>query len=92
MTNVGRNDRCPCGSGKKFKKCHGDVARVDRISAAMAAAPAILARLEAKEHQRIEQQGLGKPIIAAKMDTGHQLVAVRNRLLYSKKWRTFHRS
>jgi uncharacterized protein YecA (UPF0149 family) len=20
---VGRNDRCPCGSGKKFKKCHG---------------------------------------------------------------------
>jgi len=21
--NVGRNDECPCGSGKKFKKCHG---------------------------------------------------------------------
>jgi preprotein translocase subunit SecA len=21
--NVGRNDLCPCGSGKKFKKCHG---------------------------------------------------------------------
>lgn len=21
--NVGRNDACPCGSGKKFKKCHG---------------------------------------------------------------------
>ncbi len=20
---VGRNDDCPCGSGKKFKKCHG---------------------------------------------------------------------
>ena len=20
---VGRNARCPCGSGKKFKKCHG---------------------------------------------------------------------
>jgi preprotein translocase subunit SecA len=20
---VGRNDPCPCGSGKKFKKCHG---------------------------------------------------------------------
>ena len=20
---VGRNERCPCGSGKKFKKCHG---------------------------------------------------------------------
>src|SRR5438552_3727199 len=22
-TGVGRNDPCPCGSGKKFKKCHG---------------------------------------------------------------------
>ena len=20
---VGRNDSCPCGNGKKFKKCHG---------------------------------------------------------------------
>jgi preprotein translocase subunit SecA len=20
---IGRNDLCPCGSGKKFKKCHG---------------------------------------------------------------------
>ena len=24
--NIGRNDECPCGSGKKFKKCHGDPA------------------------------------------------------------------
>ncbi|MBI3447716.1 MAG: preprotein translocase subunit SecA [Acidobacteria bacterium] len=24
MDKVGRNDPCPCGSGKKFKKCHGD--------------------------------------------------------------------
>jgi preprotein translocase subunit SecA len=24
--NVGRNDPCPCGSGKKFKKCHGATA------------------------------------------------------------------
>ena len=22
-SEVGRNDQCPCGSGKKFKKCHG---------------------------------------------------------------------
>ena len=21
--NIGRNDPCPCGSGKKYKKCHG---------------------------------------------------------------------
>jgi preprotein translocase subunit SecA len=23
LPSVGRNDPCPCGSGKKFKKCHG---------------------------------------------------------------------
>jgi len=23
VTKVGRNDRCPCGSGLKYKHCHG---------------------------------------------------------------------
>jgi preprotein translocase subunit SecA len=23
MPKVGRNDPCPCGSGKKYKHCHG---------------------------------------------------------------------
>ena len=22
---VGRNEKCPCGSGKKFKHCHGRI-------------------------------------------------------------------
>ncbi|MFN5098759.1 MAG: preprotein translocase subunit SecA [Burkholderiaceae bacterium] len=26
MPKVGRNDPCPCGSGKKFKQCHGRLA------------------------------------------------------------------
>ncbi len=26
MGKVGRNDPCPCGSGKKFKQCHGKLA------------------------------------------------------------------
>ncbi|MDQ3618457.1 MAG: preprotein translocase subunit SecA [Pseudomonadota bacterium] len=26
FANVGRNDPCPCGSGKKFKHCHGQLA------------------------------------------------------------------
>jgi preprotein translocase subunit SecA len=26
---VGRNDPCPCGSGKKYKKCHGNGTRTD---------------------------------------------------------------
>jgi len=23
LAHVGRNDLCPCGSNRKFKKCHG---------------------------------------------------------------------
>jgi hypothetical protein len=30
MKNIGRNDPCPCGSGKKFKKCH--MGREDELS------------------------------------------------------------
>ena len=26
MPKVGRNDPCPCGSGKKYKQCHGQIA------------------------------------------------------------------
>lgn len=26
MANVGRNDPCPCGSGKRYKHCHGKLA------------------------------------------------------------------
>ena len=25
VKKVGRNEKCPCGSGKKFKHCHGNV-------------------------------------------------------------------
>ncbi|WP_227658808.1 SEC-C metal-binding domain-containing protein [Streptococcus pseudopneumoniae] len=23
LSQIGRNELCPCGSGKKFKNCHG---------------------------------------------------------------------
>ncbi|MCR6659899.1 MAG: SEC-C metal-binding domain-containing protein [Asticcacaulis sp.] len=26
MGRVGRNEPCPCGSGRKFKHCHGQFA------------------------------------------------------------------
>jgi preprotein translocase subunit SecA len=26
VPKVGRNDPCPCGSGKKYKACHGRLA------------------------------------------------------------------
>ena len=30
---VGRNDSCPCGSGKKQKKCCDKIARLDAVRA-----------------------------------------------------------
>jgi hypothetical protein len=49
MKKTGRNDPCPCGSGKKFKKCHGDAGKVS---------PPIAAALKAyfEESQKIESQ------------------------------------
>ena len=25
--DIGRNDPCPCGSGKKYKNCHGNLSK-----------------------------------------------------------------
>ena len=25
LKKTGRNEKCPCGSGKKFKHCHGNI-------------------------------------------------------------------
>jgi hypothetical protein len=33
MTKVGRNDPCPCGSGKKFKKCCEEKQKSKKFSA-----------------------------------------------------------
>lgn len=40
--------------------------------------------------QRRQQQGLGRPIIAAQMQNGIRFVAVNDRLYHSDKWKTFH--
>ncbi len=85
MSKVGRNKPCPCGSGKKFKRCHGKLTNpLERDAMALA-----FQRLDASEIQRKQQQGLGKPIISDVGD-GHRLVAVGNRMYFSEKWRTFH--
>jgi preprotein translocase subunit SecA len=34
LSKVGRNEPCPCGSGKKFKVCHGDPRRRDSADSA----------------------------------------------------------
>ena len=36
---IGRNDPCPCGSGKKYKKCHGDTNYASQENAQQRSAP-----------------------------------------------------
>lgn len=48
-----------------------------------------IAHAQAAQVQRERQQGQGRPIVSTEF-AGHRLVAVKNRLLFSKKWRTFH--
>lgn len=98
---VGRNAPCPCGSGKKYKRCHGAISQDGNAAAqvpmvmrapVMRAQPEIARQLEemkARQVQRERQQGLGRPIISTEAHE-HRIVAVGNRLFFSKGWRTFH--
>lgn len=94
MSKPGRNEICPCGSGRKFKKCHGSVDQLEsRREAPWIQLPivdlAARAKHEARELQRREQQGLGKGILSNRIDE-HRLVVVNRKLLSSKNWHTFH--
>jgi len=46
-------------------------------------------RHKAKEEDRKLVQGLGRPIITCEMDDGYRMVAVSNKVYYSKSWKTF---
>jgi hypothetical protein len=85
---VGRNEPCPCGSGKKYKHCHGSPEHLDRLERGVTAAHAQIPRHQAEERQRIAQQGLGRPVISTEFKE-HRLVAVGNRLFFSRTAKTF---
>jgi len=89
---IGRNKLCPCGSGKKYKKCHlqSDQEKTLQIQPRPAPQRFVDAarRHAANEKIREEQQGLGRPIIA-NVFKGHQVVAVGNKIFWSKAWKTF---
>jgi hypothetical protein len=93
---VGRNDLCPCGSGKKFKKCHLAMPSIPVIGETNSTAPPIPPQVWQKfEGQRREEQarvaafGEIRPIIHIPDYAGYRMVVVRNRLYYSKKWNSF---
>lgn len=94
MTKISRNQPCPCGSGKKYKRCHGGI-HADPPSSSdlppnsgeeLARA---MRRTEAEHKQREKQQGLGRPIVSAEV-AGHRVIAVGSSVYTSKRWKTFH--
>ena len=89
---IGLNEPCPCGSGKKYKKCHGSV-HTSKVTLHTDRLPEEVRRQfeqqGAAELQRQEQQGLGKPIIST-LANGVRYVAVGSGVHYSPKWKTFH--
>jgi hypothetical protein len=94
LTEQGRNERCNCGSGKRYKHCHGliyfDFPTFDIYPIGSQKNNSLFQqRLAALEKNRRSQQGLGKPILTANVND-QKLVAIGNRGLASRGWRTMH--
>lgn len=82
---IGRNDPCPCGSGAKFKRCHGSLQHVDVINELRDKA---LNEAKARQILKEQQQGLGRAVVSTAHE-GFRIVAVAGKLYWSKKWMTF---
>ncbi len=88
---IGRNEPCPCGSGKKYKKCCLlSVRNPDKTVIPIEVVKKF------QEHQRNEAEreklyGKTRPIIHSDFK-GYKLVAVGSQLHWAKedKWKTFH--
>ena len=94
MVKVGRNIPCPCGSGKKFKHCHGGIYADQTSSNALPKdfdeqISRVVRRAEAERVQREKQQGLGRPIVSSQLND-LRVVAVGNVIYKSNRWKTFH--
>ena len=77
MSKIGRNSPCPCGSGKKFKRCHGsldsrDAAEAERMNRVVQIANM---RQEARRVEVERQFGKGRPPLAFESN-GYKIVAV----------------
>ena len=86
-SRIGRNDPCTCGSGKKYKRCHGSASSPPQIPGDHLRE--MLSAIEARRVQRERQQGLGRHIISAEVN-GTRFVATQHRIFHSRNWKTFH--
>jgi hypothetical protein len=82
---IGRNSLCPCGSGKKYKKCCLGKARAASIPVG---ALQQFTEMQRREAERVAKFGYVRPPIWTR-HAGKTFVAVGSRLLFDK-WKTFH--
>lgn len=88
-TKPGRNDPCSCGSGKKFKRCHGGP-NSDYEEMISRGAKEAQRRAEIHWIQQQRQQGLGRPIIATQTQTADERIVTVGHRLFQGAWTTFH--
>jgi tetratricopeptide (TPR) repeat protein len=62
---VGRNERCPCGSGRRYKECHGAITAVAVGAAPRRAEPAATSSLEQLMQAAQQAQLSGNTVEAA---------------------------
>lgn len=87
---IGRNDPCPCGSGKKHKKCCLNKTNLQG-KPIVSAPPEIIKQFQErqrKENKRISEFGQVRPGIGTDFK-GYKVVAVGSRVFLSKKWKYF---
>lgn len=90
ILKVGRNQPCPCGSGKKYKKCHGSFTAAPPPQAPVSKSifEQMVQRHEAAERIRQNQQGFGRPVVSFRA-FDRQMVAVGDTIYHSADWKTF---
>lgn len=88
MDKIGRNDPCPCGSGKKYKKCCYLKQQLPKIQNLPPEVVKKLQEFQTYENKRRQQYGEVRPIIHAKFK-GYDFIGVGSELHYGKSWKVF---
>ena len=69
MQTAGRNDPCPCGSGKKYKKCCAQKSATQKMNATVLSSEKSnlfnkISQLQANQTQNAAQKSLKEKIVA----------------------------
>ncbi len=92
MPKPGHNQPCPCGSGKKYKRCHGALVPSQNISPipphVQIKAMYAIAKKEAEKRMFEAKHGAVREIISAELGST-RFVASGNKLHYAENWKVF---